>query len=88
MVTQRRHQGKRGRGTSRADGALKSGTHIAVFQPQYGKPGFLSGTHPVRGDPLREEAARYGMQGSPTILIDGRDPFAEPGAAASLSCRL
>jgi hypothetical protein len=35
-----------------------------------------------------EEAARYGMQGSPTILIDGRDPFAEPGAAASLSCRL
>jgi Thioredoxin domain len=34
------------------------------------------------------EAARYGMHGSPTILIDGRDPFAGPGTAASLACRL
>jgi hypothetical protein len=36
----------------------------------------------------RAEAARHGMHGSPTILIDGRDPFAAPGTAASLSCRL
>jgi hypothetical protein len=35
-----------------------------------------------------EEAARYGLHGSPTILLDGRDPFAEQGDAASLSCRL
>jgi hypothetical protein len=28
------------------------------------------------------------MTGSPTLLIDGHDPFAEPGSAASLSCRL
>ncbi len=28
------------------------------------------------------------MHGSPTILIDGRDPFAEPGTVASISCRL
>lgn len=35
-----------------------------------------------------DEAARYGMHGSPTILIDGRDPFAEPGTAPSLACRL
>lgn len=35
-----------------------------------------------------EEAERYGMHGSPTILVDGRDPFAEPGAVTSLSCRL
>jgi|GEM_PF-730084 hypothetical protein len=35
-----------------------------------------------------EEAARYGMRGSPTILVDGRDPFAGPGSAVSLSCRL
>ena len=35
-----------------------------------------------------EDAVRYGMHGSPTILIDGRDPFAEAGATASLSCRL
>ncbi len=35
-----------------------------------------------------DEAARSGMHGSPTILIDGLDPFAEPGQSASLSCRL
>jgi len=34
------------------------------------------------------EAERYGMHGSPTVLIDGRDPFAAPGAGTSLSCRL
>ena len=35
-----------------------------------------------------EEAARRGMHGSPTILVDGIDPFAEPGELASVSCRL
>ena len=35
-----------------------------------------------------DEAARIGLRGSPTLLIDGTDPFAEPGVAASLSCRL
>jgi hypothetical protein len=35
-----------------------------------------------------EEAARCGMRGSPTILVGGTDPFAEPGQLASLSCRL
>ncbi|MER6982308.1 thioredoxin family protein, partial [Streptomyces carpinensis] len=35
-----------------------------------------------------EQATRLGMTGSPTVLIDGVDPFAVPGAAASLSCRL
>jgi hypothetical protein len=36
-----------------------------------------------------EQMAReLGMAGSPTLLVDGRDPFAEPGRAASLSCRL
>jgi len=36
----------------------------------------------------QEAAARWGMHGSPTILVDGIDPFAEPGEPASLSCRL
>src|SRR5260221_13116076 len=35
-----------------------------------------------------DEAARSGMHGSPTILIYGLDPFAEPGQPASVSCRL
>lgn len=34
-----------------------------------------------------EEAARLGMRGSPTILIDGRDPFGV-GDDTALSCRL
>ncbi len=35
-----------------------------------------------------EEAEAAGMPGSPTIMIDGHDPFAAKGQAASLSCRL
>ncbi len=34
------------------------------------------------------EAARWGMHGSPTLLIDGADPFVEPGQLPSMSCRL
>src|SRR5712691_8953747 len=34
------------------------------------------------------EAAEAGMHGSPTLLIDGVDPFAGPDDAPSLSCRL
>jgi hypothetical protein len=33
-------------------------------------------------------AARYGMHGSPTLLVNGSDPFAAPGTPASVSCRL
>jgi hypothetical protein len=35
-----------------------------------------------------QEAAETGMHGSPTLLIDGVDPFAAPGQPPSLSCRL
>ncbi|MGW6200764.1 hypothetical protein ACWF0M_31775 [Kribbella sp. NPDC055110] len=35
------------------------------------------------------DAARYGMAGSPTLLVDGVDPFAAPEeGACGLSCRL
>jgi len=34
------------------------------------------------------EAEQFGFTGSPTILIDGREPFAEPGAAPGVSCRI
>ena len=34
------------------------------------------------------ETAGWGMHGSPTLLIDGVDPFAEPGQAPGMSCRL
>jgi hypothetical protein len=35
-----------------------------------------------------EEAQARGFTGSPTFLINGRDPFAEPGAAVGLACRM
>ncbi|RAG81582.1 alkylmercury lyase [Streptacidiphilus pinicola] len=34
------------------------------------------------------QAERLGMTGSPTVLVDGTDPFATPGAEPSVSCRL
>lgn len=36
----------------------------------------------------RAEAEAVAFTGSPTFLIDGRDPFAEPGHAPGLACRL
>ena len=35
-----------------------------------------------------EAAERAGFLGSPTVRIDGEDPFAAPGAAVGLSCRV
>ncbi len=35
-----------------------------------------------------DEAARWGMFGSPTPLIGGRDRFAVPGAGPAVACRL
>lgn len=34
------------------------------------------------------EAARLGMNGSPTMLLDSVDPFGRPGLRPSVSCRL
>jgi hypothetical protein len=46
----------------------------------------VSVSHQVISD--EDEAARWGMHGSPTLLIDGVDPFAEPGQPPGMSCRL
>jgi hypothetical protein len=35
-----------------------------------------------------DQAERWGMRGSPTVLVDGIDPFAAGGQRPSLSCRL
>jgi hypothetical protein len=35
-----------------------------------------------------EEAEAWRFHGSPSVLVDGDDPFAEPGAPVGLSCRL
>lgn len=35
-----------------------------------------------------EVAEQFGFRGSPTVIIDGIDPFAEPDAPVGLSCRV
>lgn len=36
----------------------------------------------------QQQAERRGFTGSPTVFIDGSDPFAEPGRAPALACRV
>lgn len=36
----------------------------------------------------QEDAEERQFHGSPTVLVDGRDPFATEGAPSGLSCRL
>ena len=35
-----------------------------------------------------EDAERRRFRGSPTVLVDGRDPFADESAPVGLSCRV
>lgn len=35
-----------------------------------------------------DEAAQLGMRGSPTILIDGADPFTPAGIPTGIACRV
>jgi hypothetical protein len=35
-----------------------------------------------------EEAEQLGFRGSPTVLVNGRDPFLDHGSPVSLSCRI
>ncbi len=35
-----------------------------------------------------EDAERLGFRGSPTVLLDGRDPFASPEDPVGLACRV
>lgn len=35
-----------------------------------------------------ESAVEHGFRGSPTVLVDGIDPFSDPDAPVGLSCRI
>ena len=50
-----------------------------------GRPG-LTVTRRVIADAA--DAARWGMCGSPTLLVNEQDPFAAPGGAPAVACRL
>ena len=64
--------------------------NAAVFEERLaaalaGRPGTAVRHREVADE---REAAEAGMHGSPTLLIDGVDPFAAPGQAPGLACRL
>jgi hypothetical protein len=50
-----------------------------------GRPGVRITRRVVTGQAEAEEA---GMYGSPTLLVDGADPFAQAGQQPALACRL
>jgi hypothetical protein len=35
-----------------------------------------------------EEAEQLSFRGSPTVLVNGEDPFADPSAPVGLTCRM
>ena len=43
-------------------------------------------SHQIVDTPEKAESANF--RGSPTVLIDGVDPFADPDAPVGLSCRM
>jgi hypothetical protein len=64
--------------------------HAATFEERLAAalarhPGTVVHRREIAGE---REAAEAGMHGSPTLLVDGADPFAVPGQPPSLSCRL
>jgi hypothetical protein len=64
--------------------------HAAAFEERLaaalaGHPAAVVRRRVITGE---HEAAEAGMHGSPTLLINGIDPFAAPDQPPSLSCRL
>lgn len=64
--------------------------HAAAFEERLtaalaGRPGAVVRRRQIADE---REAAQAGMAGSPTLLVNGTDPFAVPDQVPSLSCRL
>ncbi|MDT3440722.1 MULTISPECIES: hypothetical protein [unclassified Pseudofrankia] len=62
--------------------------HVTTLQERLGRLVGAGDVVTVRVVDSEDLAAEVGMSGSPTLLVDGVDPFAGPGRSASLSCRL
>jgi len=62
---------------------LKADAHLRALEDEV--PGLRVTRHLVD---TPEEAERTRFRGSPSILIDGVDPFADPDAPGGLSCRV
>jgi hypothetical protein len=50
-----------------------------------GAPGVALTLHRVETD---EQAQELSFRGSPTVLVNGHDPFADPSAPVGLACRV
>lgn len=61
----------------------KADTHLRVLASEI--PDLVIARHLVE---TPEEAERVGFRGSPSILVDGVDIFADPDAPVGLSCRV
>lgn len=59
--------------------------HLQAALARAGHADIRVGLRQIRS---QAEAEELGFTGSPTIVIDGRDPFARPDAPAGLACRV
>jgi hypothetical protein len=50
--------------------------------------GLIGAQFPTTVITTTRDANRIGFIGSPTILVNGHDPFAAPGARPALACRI
>ena len=57
--------------------------HLTRLAPEFPE---VSVTHRLVETP--EDAERFGFRGSPSVLVDGKDLFADPHAPVGLTCRL
>jgi hypothetical protein len=53
-----------------------------------GEPGAPAATISYERVETQEDAERLGFRGSPTLLVDGHDPFAANDAPVGLACRI
>jgi hypothetical protein len=70
--------------------AVEACPHVAEFEErlEVARAGLAGTVVHHRVIASEADAAAAGMHGSPTLIVDGLDPFAPPGQPTSLSCRL
>ena len=59
--------------------------HVAEALRRLGRGDVAVATEEIADE---EQATRAGFRGSPTILSDGVDPFADPAAPVGFACRV
>lgn len=69
------------------DGCPNHGAALASLQRLLDEAGWVGAVETVRVE-SPEEAKRLGFRGSPTILLDGTDPFFDAEVPVGLACRV